>query len=317
MTMRLPARRALTAQRSSSRARRASRAGAVLEGERQRGHGGARAAAQAPQLRPLGLGTGVRVARSPDLRAVGSARRARARRRRRSAGRACRCTTIRPTWRPMSSRSASLQGERLVDRHLLGPGHRDDARPFRVGEHRVDRTALAGDAAHAGGLREGSRRAQHGDAVAGGGRVEDDEVVGLGARRAAVLLRQLPDLADRQQLAHARRRGREVAERAARPEQLGQRRRQLVGQVQLHRVLGVDRQVVQAGRELLLVHALAAQGARDVVAARDLGDDRAQPAAGGHEPERSRHRRLADPALPRDDDQLTAQQSSAQISPSQ
>ena len=48
-----------------------------------------------------------------------------------------------------------LQGQRLVDRHLLGPGHRDDARPFRVGDHRVDRTALAGDAAHARGLGEG------------------------------------------------------------------------------------------------------------------------------------------------------------------
>jgi hypothetical protein len=82
-------------------------------------------------------------------------------------------------------------------------------------------------------------------------------------------------------------------------------------------VLGVDGQVVQAGRQLLLLHALTAQGLGDVVAARDLGDDRAQPAAGGDEPERGGDGRLADPALARDDDQLTAQQGSAQTSPSQ
>ena len=82
-------------------------------------------------------------------------------------------------------------------------------------------------------------------------------------------------------------------------------------------MLGVDGQVVQARRELLLVHALAAQCLGDVVAARDLGDDRAQPPAGGDEPERGGHGRLADPALAGDDDQLTAQQGSAQTSPSQ
>jgi hypothetical protein len=188
---------------------------------------------------------------------------------------------------------------------------------LRVGDHRVDRTALAGDAAHARGLGEGPRGAQHGDAVAGRGRVEDDEVVGLGAGRAAVVLRELPHLAYGQQLAHARRGGGEVAEGAARPEQLGQRGRQLIGEIELHRVLGVDGQVVQAGRELLLVHALAAQGLGDVVAPRNLGHDRAQPPAGGDEPERGGHRRLADPALARDDDQLTAQQDGAQTSPSQ
>jgi hypothetical protein len=75
--------------------------------------------------------------------------------------------------------------------------------------------------------------------------------------------------------------------------------------------------VVQAGRELLLVHPLAAQRARDVVAAGDLGDDRAQPAARGDEPERGGHRRLADAALAGDDDQLAIEQAGAQISPSQ
>jgi hypothetical protein len=82
-------------------------------------------------------------------------------------------------------------------------------------------------------------------------------------------------------------------------------------------MLGVDREVVQAGRQLLLVHPLAAESARDVVAPGDLGDDRPQPAPRGDEPERGRHRRLADAALAGDDDQLTFEQGSAQTSPSQ
>ena len=54
---------------------------------------------------------------------------------------------------------------------------------------------------------------------------------------------------------------------------------------------------------LLALRALAAQRARHVVAARDLGDDRAQPAARGDQAERRRDRRLADPALAGDDDE--------------
>jgi hypothetical protein len=65
------------------------------------------------------------------------------------------------------------------------------------------------------------------------------------------------------------------------------------------------------------VHALATERTGHVVAARDLGDDRAQPAAGGDEPERGGYGRLADPALARDDDQLAAQQGRTQTSPSQ
>ena len=82
-------------------------------------------------------------------------------------------------------------------------------------------------------------------------------------------------------------------------------------------MLGVDREVVQAGRQLLLVHPLAAQRARDVVAPRHLGDDRAQPAAGGDQPERGGDRRLADAALAGDDDEVALEQARAQTSPSQ
>ena len=89
----------------------------------------------------------------------------------------------------------------------------------------------------------------------------------------------------------------------------------MVGEIQLHRALGIDRDVVQAGRELLLLNALTAERARDVVAARHLGDDRAHAAARGDEPERGGHRRLAHPALAGDDHEVAVEQ--GQTSPSQ
>jgi hypothetical protein len=61
-------------------------------------------------------------------------------------------------------------------------------------------------------------------------------------------------------------------------------RGELVDEVLLHRGLRVDRDVVQAGEQLLLVlGGVPAQRARHVVARADLRDDRAQPAAGGDE----------------------------------
>ena len=58
-----------------------------------------------------------------------------------------------------------------------------------------------------------------------------------------------------------------------------------------------------------------AERARDVVARGHLGDDRAQPAPRGDEPERGGDRRLADAALAGDDEQLLGGHS--QASPSQ
>ena len=215
--------------------------------------------------------------------------------------------------RPGSSRSDARSAPRLGDRELLGARDGDDRGLLRVGERRVDRRALARDrpAARRGGER--ARRAEHRDAVPGRGRVDDDEVVGVGARRAAVELGELPELADGQQLAHARRRGGEQAEDAAAGEDARRAAaRQLVAQVLLERVLGVDRDVKQAGRELDLLERLAGrrrvERARDVAAARDLGDDRALARARGDEPERRRDRRLADAALAGDDEQAVVEQ---------
>ena len=200
--------------RSSSRARRAMPRRRRGEDERQRHDRGTRAGGAGAQLRALRAGARVGVARARATSGRRAPPRARARRRRRS-GRAAAVGDDEVDLEADVLAQRGLQRERLVDRHLLGPRHRDDAGPLGVGEHRVDHPALAGDAAHARGLGERARRGQHRDAVAGRGRVEDDEVVGVGAGRAAVLLGELPDLADGQQLAQPRRRGGEVAEGAA------------------------------------------------------------------------------------------------------
>jgi len=76
--------------------------------------------------------------------------------------------------------------------------------------------------------------------------------------------------------------------------------------------------VVQAGRDLALVvtpRLGGLQRARNVVARGDLGDDRAQPAPRGDEPDRGSDRRLPDAALPGDDEQLLGER--FQCSPSQ
>ena len=147
---------------------------------------------------------------------------------------------------------ASVERQGLVDRHLLGGGHRDHPGELAVGDRRRDRPALVGDRPDARDLGERPRRAQDADAVAGGGGVDDHEVVGGGAARAPLELRELPDLADAEQLAHPRRRHRERVEQAARAEHLPD----LAGldaQVLLHRVLGVDRDREQARGDLELL----------------------------------------------------------------
>jgi hypothetical protein len=123
--------------------------------------------------------------------------------------------------------------------------------------------------------------------------------VGLPAGRAAAVLRQLPRLADAQQLAHPRRRGGERVERARGGEQVAEAPGALV-QVLLQRVRRVDRDGEQsvAEQHLALPRATPPERRRGAVLPAQLRDDRAQPAARGGDPERDRDRRLADAALP-------------------
>ena len=84
----------------------------------------------------------------------------------------------------------------------------------------------------------------------------------------------------------------------------------LIAQVLLHRVLRVDRDREQARRELDLLEqrAVLLERPLDPLLGGELGDDRAQAAAGGEQPERDRDRRLADAALAGDEDQALVKQ---------
>ena len=183
MTMRLPASAApLTAQRSSSPRQRAE----LLGRRPSKANGSVATGARAPrrsraQLRALGAGAGVRVARRADRRARrGAALERCARRRRQNVGERA-LTTSRPTVEADVVAQRVAQRERLVDRHLLGRA--TATTPVRCGSESIASivAALAGDRPTRAVCGEGPRRAQHRDAVAGRGRVEDDEVVGLGA----------------------------------------------------------------------------------------------------------------------------------------
>ena len=223
---------------------------------------------------------------------------------------------------PTSASQRVAQLERLVDRHLLGRGDGDDARCGRGSVSVVvDPPGLAGDRADARGVGERPRRAEQRQAVAGGGRVEDDEVVGLGARRAALVLRELPDLADGQQLAHAR----------ASPRRGSRERARLRPAARPARAPGAGRPGTPPSPAAGSIEtwcrpsatACSTNGsaslpasARDVCAG-DLGDDRrAARARAADVPERRGDGRLADAALAGDDDERLVEQRAATRRPS-
>ena len=164
---------------------------------------------------------------------------------------------------------AAAELERLVDGHLLGQRDGHVAGAARVGEHRRDLLGLALDRADAGDLAEGVRRGQHREAVAGGRRVDDHEVVGAVVAVPALELGELEDLRDRDHLARARRRRDEVLERrGAREQAHGRPAAELLGEPLLERQVGVDRDRPQVLGQLdldLALDPLALERARDPV----------------------------------------------------
>ncbi len=85
-----------------------------------------------------------------------------------------------------------------------------------VGDRVGDRAALVGDRTDARDLGERARRAQDADAVSGRRRIDDHEVIRRGTASPALELRELPNLADAEQLAHSGRGHRENGEQPAR-----------------------------------------------------------------------------------------------------
>ena len=142
--------------------------------------------------------------------------------------------------------------------------------------------------------------------MAGGRRVDDHQVVLAPALHLAVELRQLPDLADRDQLLQPRRRRGEVVEDAAAEEHVPHRPHlQLQQHVLAHRLVGVDRDRPEVLLHLDLVEAEAVcSKIREAFSCEETSQTIVRlPSLGGAQPERDRHRRLADATLAGDDDE--------------
>jgi hypothetical protein len=124
-------------------------------------------------------------------------------------------------------------------------------------------------------------------------------------------MRDLPDLADRDQLPEPWRRGGQVAEDPGAVEKVAHRPDlELEQHVLAHRFVRVDRDRPEVLRHLDLVEADLGvmEDAREALLGRDLADDRPLAGGGGGEADRERDRRLADAALAGDDDQPLVEQ---------
>ncbi len=147
--------------------------------------------------------------------------------------------------------------------------------------------------------------------MSGGGRVEDHEVVRLAALDLPLVERQLPDLADRHQLAEPRRCGGEVGEEL-RAEQEVAHRLHLQGEqdVLAHGLVGVDRDAVEVRPELRLgeTHVPAVKRVGDPLLGGDFADDRALSLLGRLDSQGQRDGGFPDAPLARDDHQPLVQQ---------
>ena len=191
------------------------------------------------------------------------------------------------------------QLERLGDRHLLGRRHRDEAGPGRVGEDVEHPVGLGADEADLDEVVDGLGGGELADDVAGGRRVDDDEVV-------VALADLVAELADGQDLPDARRGGGDEVERLGqRPDPADDRDLQVELEVLAQRRLGVHRHGEDAGRDLALGEPgrRGLEERREVALGVDLAGQHPLPALGGQLGQRGGDRRLADAALAGDEDQ--------------
>ena len=208
-----------------------------------------------------------------------------------------------------SCRRPSIEADGLVGGELLGQSYDDGGRLSPIGEVVRDGRRLAVQPPGVGDVGEGRRRAQHGEAVAGGRHVDDDHVVRGGAVGAP--LRQVPELSHGDELTEARRRRGQLRERAVAGEPAGEGlERQVHDEVLLERTRRVDRQSVEAIakrrlRAMRRVLAVAEQREQARLAG-NLRDQGLVAGLGSGDAERRGDGRSADATLPENEHELAS-----------
>ena len=192
----------------------------------------------------------------------------------------------------------------LGDRHLLGRRDHDRAGASGVAQDVEHPAGLGADEPHVDQVGDARRRGQVADDVAGGGRVDDDEV--------EVRLADLPgQLADREDLLHARRGVGDEVEGLRQGAEAGDERQvQVDAQVLPQRRLGVHRHDPHAvgPGDRFETHLAQVERGGQVALGVDLAGERAPAPGGGEQRQAGRHRRLPHAALAGDDEQAAIEE---------
>ena len=186
--------------------------------------------------------------------------------------------------------------DQLVHRGLLGQGHEHHPAPLGIGEELHHVGGLAVDRPDLHRVEQAAGREQEAHRVAGGGRVEHDQV---GDARPFELL----DLAQHQDVAHAGHRGGDHVEGPRSTETARDPSHTVVVEVLQQCVVGGERPGPEPGPELglLVGQGRLAEARREPRFALDLHDQHAHARRGGRRRQRRGDRRLADPTLARHD----------------
>ena len=201
---------------------------------------------------------------------------------------------------------------RLHDRHLLGDRHQHERGAIGVLEEGEDAPGVVADRAHRHRSRGGQRHLEEGQAVAGGGRVDDDQVVaGPGGEARSARLFEDHDLAQHHQLGQARRRREEApVDRAPQHAPREHLHAHDATDVFVHHRRGVEVDGEEAGPHLRFPrpHRGGAQIARGLEGGVDLDEQDALAAlARGHR-ERGAHHALARASLAGEDHEAPREQ---------
>ena len=196
-------------------------------------------------------------------------------------------------------RGRELHG--LRHRHLGRGADQHDRAARRVAEEVADPARLMADRPGPAEPAEGARSLQQAHRVAAGGRVDHDEPA-LATRAARA--REIPRLADADELAGAGRGRHEVAEGVRAPEQRGAGAADGPRHPLLEGRIGIDGDAAQTRRELDLhggSRIRLPEGSSQLCPRPELAHDGGAPVRDGREGQRRGDGRLADPALARDE----------------